>query len=182
MGIDTLRSEMPDYARDLRLNLGSVMSASPLDPAMAWGAALAAALVSKNARVIGHVAEDAQAFLDEAHLKAVKSAAAMMSMTNVWYKFTDLIRDAEVKKQPPKLRMNAVLNHGGVDRALFEAWSLSASVVNACGLCVNAHASQLNNLGLDARQIADIARIATTIKAVADTLSFETNLHRGADA
>ena len=79
--------------------------------------------------------------------------------------FTDLIRDSEVKKQPPKLRMNAVLNHGGVDHALFEAWSLAASVVNACGICVNAHASQLNKLGLDAQQIAAIARIATVVKA-----------------
>ena len=181
MGIDNLRSAMPDYARDLRLNLGSVLSASRLDPAMAWGAALAAALVSKNARVIGHIAEDARAFIDETHLKAVKSAAAMMGMTNVWYKFTDLIRDSEVKKQPPKLRMNAVLNHGGVDHALFEAWSLAASVVNACGICVNAHASQLNKLGLDAQQIADIARIATVVKAVGDTLSFETNLQQRGD-
>lgn len=178
MGIDNLRSAMPDYARDLRLNLGSVLSASRLDPAMAWGSALASALVAKNARVIGHIAEDAQKVMDETHLKAVKSAAAMMSMTNVWYKFTDLIRDGEVKKQPPKLRMNAVLNHGGVDRALFEAWSLAASVVNACGLCVNAHASQLNKLGIDAQRIAEIARIATVVKAAADTLSFEANLQR----
>ncbi len=173
MGVDNLRSAMPDYARDLRLNLGSVMSASRLDPAMAWGSALTAALVSKNARVIQNIAEDAQTVLDETHIRAVKSAAALMSMTNVWYKFTDLIRDDEVKKQPPRLRMNAVLNHGGVDRALFEAWSLAASVVNACGICVNAHASQLNKLGIHAQQVADIARIATVIKAVADTLSFE---------
>ena len=174
MGIDNLRAAMPDYARDIRLNLGSVISASRLEPAMAWGAALTAALVSKNAQVIQNIAEDAQTVMDEKHIKAVKSAAAMMSMTNVWYKFTDLIQDSEVKKQPPKLRMNAVLTHGGVDRALFEAWSLSASVVNACGICVNAHASQLNKLGIDAQQIADIARIATVIKSVADTLSFET--------
>ena len=173
MGIDTLRSAMPDYARDIRLNLGSVISASRLDPAMAWGSALTAALVSKNEQVIQDIIEDAQAVMDEQHIKAVKSAAAMMSMTNVWYKFTDLIRDNDIKNQPPKLRMNAVLTHGGVDRALFEAWSLSASVVNACGICVNAHASQLNKLGIDAQQIADIARIATVTKSVADTLSFE---------
>lgn len=176
MGMNDLRSAMPEYARDLRLNLGSVMSASSLEPVMAWGSALTAALVSKNAQVIQHIAEDAQAHLDEIQMKAAKSAAAMMSMTNVWYKFTDLIQDDEVKKQPPKLRMNAMLTHGGVDHALFEAWSLSASAVNACGVCVNAHASQLNKLGIDAQQVADIARIAAVVKAVSDTLSFEASL------
>jgi alkyl hydroperoxide reductase subunit D len=174
--MNDLRSAMPEYARDLRLNLGSVMSASSLEPVMAWGSALTAALVSKNAQVIQHIAEDAQAHLDEIQMKAAKSAAAMMSMTNVWYKFTDLIQDDEVKKQPPKLRMNAMLTHGGVDHALFEAWSLSASAVNACGVCVNAHASQLNKLGIDAQQVADIARIAAVVKAVSDTLSFEASL------
>ena len=176
MGMNDLRSAMPEYARDLRLNLGSVMSASSLEPVMAWGSALTAALVSKNAQVIQHIAEDAQAHLDEIQMKAAKSAAAMMSMTNVWYKFTDLIQDDEVKKQPPKLRMNAMLTHGGVDHSLFEAWSLSASAVNACGVCVNAHASQLNKLGIDAQQVADIARIAAVVKAVSDTLSFEASL------
>ena len=106
MGIDNLRSAMPDYARDIRLNLGSVISAPRLDPAMAWGSALTAALVSKNAQVIQNITEDAQAVMDDQHIKAAKSAAAMMSMTNVWYKFTDLIRDNEIKNQPPKLRMN----------------------------------------------------------------------------
>jgi alkyl hydroperoxide reductase subunit D len=176
MGMNDLRSAMPEYARDLRLNLGSVMSASSLEPVMAWGSALTAALVSKNAQVIQHIAEDAQAHLDEIQMQAAKSAAAMMSMSNVWYKFTDLIQDDEVKKQPPKLRMNAMLTHGGVDHALFEAWSLSASAVNACGVCVNAHASQLNKLGIDAQQVADIARIAAVVKAVSDTLSFEASL------
>ena len=48
MGVDTIRSAVPDYAKDLRLNLGSVITTSSLEPDMAWGAALTAALVSKN--------------------------------------------------------------------------------------------------------------------------------------
>ena len=48
--------------------------------------------------------------------------------------------------------------------------------MHACGVCVNAHASQLNKLGIDAQQVADIARIAAVVKAVSDTLSFEASL------
>lgn len=173
MGVDAIRSAVPDYAKDLRLNLGSVITTSSLEPAMAWGSALTAALVCKNADVIQGILEDAKEHLDETHLNGVKSAAAIMSMNNVWYKFTDLVKDEEVKKQPAKLRMNVMMNHGGVSQALFEGWSLAASVVNACGVCVNAHAAQMRKQELTAQNIVDIGRIAAVVKAVADTLSFE---------
>ncbi len=173
MGVDAIRSAVPDYAKDLRLNLGSVITTSSLEPVMAWGSALTAALVCKNAEVIQGILEDAKEHLDETHLNGVKAAAAIMSMNNVWYKFTDLVKDEEVKKQPAKLRMNIMMNHGGVSQALFEGWSLAASVVNACGVCVNAHAAQMRKQELSAQNIVDIGRIAAVIKAVSDTLSFE---------
>lgn len=173
MGVDTIRSNVPEYAKDLRLNLGSVITTSSLEPTMAWGAALTAALVSKNGQVIQGILEDAKEHLDEPHLNAVKTTASIMSMTNVWYKFTDLIQDEEVKKMPPKLRMNAIMNHAGVSQALFEGWGLAASVVNACEVCINAHATQMQKQELTAQNIADIGRIATVIKAVSDTFSFE---------
>jgi alkyl hydroperoxide reductase subunit D len=69
--------------------------------------------------------------------------------------------------------MNVMMNHGGVSQALFEGWSLAASVVNACGVCVNAHAAQLRKQELTAQHVMDIARIAAVVKAVADTLSFD---------
>lgn len=173
MGIDAIRSAVPDYAKDLRLNLGSIMTTSSLEPEMAWGSALTAALVCKNEAVIQGILEDAKEHLDETHINGVKAAAAIMSMNNVWYKFTDLVKDEEVKKQPAKLRMNVMMNHGGVSQALFEGWSLAASVVNACGVCVNAHAAQMRKQELTAQNIVDIGRIAAVVKAIADTLTFD---------
>ncbi|MFT5368090.1 MAG: alkyl hydroperoxide reductase subunit D [Candidatus Latescibacterota bacterium] len=173
MGLDDIRTAVPDYAKDLRLNLGSVITTSSLEPDMAWGAALTAALVSKNEYVIQNILEDAKEHLDDTLINGAKTTAAIMSMSNVWYKFTDLIQDEEVKKLPAKLRINAIMNHGGINQALFEGWGLAASVVNACAVCVNAHATQMRKLNLDAQHIADIARIAAVVKAVSDTLSFE---------
>jgi len=173
MGVDAIRSAIPDYAKDLRLNLGSVITTSSLEPEMAWGAALTAALVSKNEDVIQGILEDAKEHLDETHINGVKAAAAIMSMNNVWYKFNDLVKDDEIKNQPAKLRMNIMMNHGGVSQALFEGWSLAASVVNACGVCVNAHAAQMRKQELSAHNVVDIGRIAAVVKAVADTLTFE---------
>ena len=172
MGIEALQSALPDYAKDLRLNLG-VLSTSSLEPEAAWGAAYTAALVSKNHDVIRGVLEDASNHLTPEQLEGCRSAAALMSMNNVWYKYNDLLKDDEVKRLPAKLRMNVMLTHAGVGQVLFEIYSLSASVVNACGTCVDAHAAQLRKNDVTAQQIADVGRIAAVVKAVADTLTFD---------
>ena len=113
MGIDALKSAIPDYAKDLRLNLG-VLSTSSLEPAAAWGAAYTAALVSKNEIVKAAVLDESVGHLSPEQVEGCKSAAAIMSMNNVWYKFNDLVSDSEIKGQPPKLRMNAMISHAGI--------------------------------------------------------------------
>jgi lipoyl-dependent peroxiredoxin subunit D len=172
MGIEVLKSAIPDYAKDLRLNL-SVLTTSSLDPAAAWGSAYTAALISKNTVVKEAILEDAEPHLSAEQVEGCKAAAAIMSMNNVWYKFNDLVSDPEIKGLPAKLRMNVMMSHGGIGPVLFETYSLSASVVNACGTCVDAHAAQLRKHGVSAQHIADVGRIASVVKAVSDTLGFD---------
>ena len=173
MGVDTLKTAIPDYAKDLRLNLG-VLSTSSLEPVAAWGAAYAAALVSGNRMVKLAILEEAMVHLTSGQIEGCRSAAAIMSMNNVWYKFNDLVSDPEIKGQPPKLRMNAMMSHGGIGLVLFETYSLAASVVNACETCVNAHTAQLRKNGVTAQNVVDVGRIASVVKAIADTLTFDT--------
>ena len=59
MGIDALVAAVPDYAKDLRLNL-SVLSTSSLDPAAVWGSASTAALVPKHPVVKQAILEEAR--------------------------------------------------------------------------------------------------------------------------
>ena len=120
------------------------------------------------------------AILDEAGdrlspelIEGCKSAEALMSVNNVWYKFNDLVSDTEIKGQPAKPRMNAMVLHGGVGLVLFETFSLAASVVNACGTCVDAHTAQLRKNGVSVQNVVDVGRIASIMKAIADTLTFE---------
>tara|TARA_A100001037_G_scaffold300186_1_gene327214 strand:- start:236 stop:772 length:537 start_codon:yes stop_codon:yes gene_type:complete len=171
VGIEVLKSTLPDYAKDLRLNLG-VLTTSSLDDVAAWGSAYTAALVSGNPDVTAAVLEDAQGSLSDEQLEGCQSAAAIMSMNNVWYKFNDVLTDPEIKGQPAKLRMNIMLSHAGIGLLLFETFSLAASVVNTCGTCVNAHAAQIKKNGGDAQYVVDVGRIASVVKAVADTLGF----------
>ncbi len=180
MSIEQLREAIPDYAKDLKINLGNVLSGSSLPPLETYGAALASALVAKQSAVIRALSLEAQQHLSATEIDAVASAAAIMGMTNVWYKLAGIHDDAEVKQIPPRLRMQVMVNHGGVPKRSFEAFSLAASIVNACPVCITSHTAVLRQEGLSAQQIADIGRIAAVVKAVADTLAFDQALLRPA--
>ena len=58
MSIEDLKNALPEEAKDLRLNLGSVLGAGPLAPAQSWGIALATALAIGEARTISAIAAD----------------------------------------------------------------------------------------------------------------------------
>jgi len=47
--LNDLKTRIPDYAKDVRLNLDSVLERSSLQPADALGAALAAAYAARSA-------------------------------------------------------------------------------------------------------------------------------------
>ena len=172
MGYDAIGEALPGYAKDLHQNL-RVITTSSLEPVAAYGAAYAAALVAGNEDLIRAAEEEAHAHLDPDQMEGARSAAAIMSMNNVWYKFTDVVTDSEVKALPAKLRMNVMMTHGGVDVALFEAWSLAVSVVNTCGTCINAHSTQMRKAGMTVQNVVDLGRIAAVVKAIADTMNFE---------
>src|SRR6185369_7016045 len=60
MSIDRLKERLPDYAKDLRVNLGVITSSAMLTAQQAWGTALAAAVTARNAEVVAAVAADAK--------------------------------------------------------------------------------------------------------------------------
>jgi alkyl hydroperoxide reductase subunit D len=181
MDLTTVRDRLPEYAKDLKLNLGTVLTASSLSEVEAWGSGLAAALASKNPLVIQALKRECSSRLTPEQVQGVAAAAAIMSMNNVWYKLVHIHEDAEVKQVPARLRMQVIGSHGGVDKRLFEAWSLAVSVVNSCAFCVTSHTQVLRQAGMSAQNIADIGRIAAVVKAVSDVLTFDESFQAEAD-
>lgn len=163
--MEEIKATIPDYAKDIRLNLDSVLSRSSLTPEEAAGAALAAAFAAKDKGLAGAI-ENA-GILSSAEAQAARTAAALMAMTNPWYKFIDMVSDPEVKTLPPQLRMNAYQTFGGVERRKFELYALSASIVGGCKTCVSAHSETLKEDGLSPTQVRDVGRIAAVINAAA---------------
>jgi len=171
--LENIREALPGYARDLALNLGSVLSgtgAPGLDERQSWAVALASAVASGNAGFTRSMQALAARHLDAAHVSAAHAAAAVMAMNNVYYRFLHLVEDPEYAKLPARLRMNVIASPG-IAKADFELMALAVSAINGCGTCVASHEKTLRAHGLTREAIQSAVRIAATVHAVARTLA-----------
>ncbi|HEY8982816.1 MAG TPA: alkyl hydroperoxide reductase [Streptomyces sp.] len=172
MSLDALKSAIPDYAKDLRLNLSSVIANSGLPAQRLWGTVLSTAIASRSPVVLRELAPEAREMLSPEAYRAAKTAASVMAMNNVFYRTRHLLSDPEYHHLRAGLRMN-VLADPGVDRTDFEFWSFAVSALNACGLCLDSHEQTLRKAGVDRETIQEAFRIASVIQAVAVTLEAE---------
>ncbi len=175
MSLESLKSALPDYAKDLKLNLSSLAAEATLDPQKRAGTFLAAALAARNPQVIAAVAAEFGPALSPDAARAAKTAAALMGMNNIYYRFVHLASNEEYGKLPARLRMNAIANPG-VEKVDFELWSLAVSSVNGCGMCIDAHERELKKHGVTSEQIQAAVRIAAVVHAVAAVLDGEVAL------
>jgi len=172
--LDLIRDAIPDYARDLKLNLGSVLTsagAPGLNEPQIWAVALASAIASRNLAFTRGIEAAAGEHLDAAHRQAARAAAAIMGMNNIYYRFLHLVEDAEYQSMPARLRMN-ILADPGIDKLDFELLSLAVSAVNGCGLCISSHEKKLRQHGFTREMIQSAVRIAATVHAVAGVLAY----------
>jgi lipoyl-dependent peroxiredoxin subunit D len=172
MSLESIRAALPDYARDLKLNLSNVLSAATLTPQQLWGSAVASAIAARNPALRDAVLAEAEAHLTPAALAAAKAAAAIMGMNNVYYRFTHLVGKEDYRTLPARLRMN-VIGNPGVERVDFELWSLAVSAINGCGMCLEAHEHEVLAKGISKEAVQDVVRIASVLHAVAVTLEAE---------
>jgi lipoyl-dependent peroxiredoxin subunit D len=170
--MESLRNALPEYAKDLRLNLSSLAAETVLDDTKKAGTFVAAALASRHPDVARAVVAEFGGRMPAADLQAAKAAAAIMAMNNVYYRFTHLVEAEDYGKLPARLRMNALANPGTA-KENFELWSLAVSAVNGCGMCMDAHERVLRKAGVTAEQVQAAVRIAAVVHAVAVTLEAE---------
>ena len=167
--LNTLKADIPDYAKDVRLNLDSVIGRSSLDTPDAVGAALAAAYAARSKPIVDAIRTSGG--LSETDANAALSAAALMGMNNVWYPYVEMAADEDLRTQRAELRMNAYATHGGVDKKRFELFALAASIVGKCHFCIQSHYKLLKENGLTAQQLRDVGRIAAVVAAAANAIA-----------
>lgn len=166
--VDQIKEGLPDYAKDTRLNIDSVVKRSTLDPVEAQCVALAAVFATGNSKLWTWIQAQIE---DTKEAEAAITAASLMAMNNVWYPYVEMAGDEQLSGLPAQLRMNAIASHGGTTKARFEAYSLSASVVGKCYFCVKAHYDTLKKEGYSVEQMRDIGRIAAVMNAVSKVMT-----------
>ena len=172
MSIDQLKENIPDYAKDVRLNLASVLTpegAPDLTQNQIYGIALASAYAAKEKKIADALLAESAGKISGEEVQAAKSAASIMAMNNIYYRFLHLVSDKEYGKLPAKLRMN-VIGTPGIPKADFELYSTAISAINGCGMCMDAHARELEKHGVSKLAVQSAVRIAAVINSVAQSL------------
>lgn len=167
------KNSIPDYAKDLKLNVNSILNESPmtqLTAAQIAGIALASAYATKNKQLINAIKNDD--ILDSTNIQAAKSAASIMGMNNIYYRFLHLVNDSEYQQMPANLRMT-IIGNPGIEKTDFEMYALAVSAINGCGMCMESHAKILNKSGVSKSDIQHVIRISAVINGLAQVSSIE---------
>ncbi len=167
--IEKLRQALPEAAKDIKLNLQTVLQSGALTPAQRWGTALAAALAARHHQLTVAILSEAQAQVEASVIEDAKAAAALMAMNNVYYRFRHLVGKESYASKPARLRMNWIAKPLG-SRTDFELFCLAVSAINGCEMCIRSHEQTVIAGGLTEDQVHDAVRIAATIQAAAVAL------------
>ncbi|MEJ7608640.1 MAG: carboxymuconolactone decarboxylase family protein [Bryobacteraceae bacterium] len=169
MNLDTLIETFPDYARDIKINLGNVLKQPELTEHQTWGTALACAIASRNPALTRAVSAEAEMHLTPEIARAARTAAAVMGMNNVYYRFLHLTSNDKYSSIPARLRMQTLRSHAA-DHADFELWCTAVSAINNCPACVASHEKVLRDKGMEEEKILAAIRIASLVHAAAAVL------------
>jgi alkyl hydroperoxide reductase subunit D len=120
MALDELKAALPDYAKDLKLNLGSISRSTVLSEEQLWGTLLACAAATRNPQVLAEIGGEAADYLSAEAYQAALGAASIMGMNNVFYRGRGFL-NGTYDDLRPGLRMN-IIGNPGVDKAKFELW------------------------------------------------------------
>jgi alkyl hydroperoxide reductase subunit D len=170
--LQNLAASLPEPAKDIRMNMTSVLLQSVLSPAQRFGCALAVALAARSPALAAALTAAAGDQLPAASAADAHAAAALMAMNNVYYRFRHMVGKPEYEQLPPRLRMQRMAAPAG-DKVDFELFALAVSAVNGCGTCVQAHERVVTEGGLTPAHVNEAVRIAATYHAAAVALAWQ---------
>lgn len=174
MSIENLKSGLPEFAKDLKLNLSSLARSTELTEQQLWGTFLATAAATRSATVLSEIADEAREHLSDEAFNAALGAASIMAMNNVSYRAKEFLGE-DYTQVRMGLRMNIIANPG-VEKADFELWSMAVSTINGCENCTAAHDDVIRKEGLTKEQSWEAVKIAATIAGVAQAVEIDANI------
>jgi alkyl hydroperoxide reductase subunit D len=164
--VEELRASIPEAAKDIKLNLQSVLQPGALTPAQRWGVAIASAVATGNTRLREAIIADARAEVGADVIDDALASAALMAMNNVYYRFRHMIGKESYSQMPARLRMQRIAKPAS-NKADFELFCLAVSAINGCETCIRSHEEVVIKGGITEDQVHDAVRVAATIHAAA---------------
>ncbi len=168
MSVENLKAALPEYAKDLKLNLGSITRSTVLNQEQLWGTLLAGAAATRNTQVLAEIGAEAADILSAEAYQAALGAAAIMGMNNVFYRGRGFL-EGQYDDLRPGLRMN-IIGNPGVDKANFELWSFAVSSINGCSHCMVAHEHALREAGVSREVVLEALKAAAIVSGVAQAV------------
>lgn len=173
MSMDAIMDGLPGHAKDLKLNYSSlVRQNTELTPQQLWGTVVASAMAVRNETLTAAALEEGAKHMEPKEIEAAKTAAALMGMNNIYYRFLYLSSNEKYGTLPARLRMNGMRTHG-VDPVNFELWSLAVSAINGCATCVDSHEKVLRDKGVSEDLVLTAVRVAAVMHALGTVLDAE---------
>src|SRR3954464_4703067 len=170
--VDDLRASFSEPARDIKLNLQSVLQPGTLTPAQRHGVAIASAVATHNHALRDALITDARAEVSEAVIDDALAAAALMAMNNVFYRFRHMIGKSSYGERPARLRMQRIAKPA-TNKPDFELFCLAVSAINGCEMCIRSHEAVVIEGGLTEDHVVDAVRIAAVVNAAAVALELQ---------
>ena len=173
MSIENIKTAVPDYAKDLRINLVNVLTkeGSPgLTEKQIFGTALSIAFTVKNSFLADNLLSASENLLSEKDIQGIKTAVSLMGMNNIYYKAVSLTEDDNLLKRPAGLRMSLLVGHG-IPQTDFEIYSLAVSSLSGCKVCVKSHSEKLKREGLSNSAIHSVIKISAVVQGLNQSLN-----------
>ena len=86
MKFEKIKSLLPDFAKDIKLNLSSLSNETILNENTFAGTVLTSSLTTQNKFLTEMIVEEAIEILSEKELNAAYTAASLMAMNNIYYR------------------------------------------------------------------------------------------------
>jgi lipoyl-dependent peroxiredoxin subunit D len=160
MSVENLKDALPEYAKDLKLNLGSITRSAVLNEEQLWA--------TRNTQVLAEIGAEAADYLSVEAYQAALGAASIMGMNNVFYRGRGFL-EGQYDDLRPGLRMN-IIGNPGVAKANFELWCFAVSSINGCSHCMVAHEHTLREAGVDRESILEALKAAAIVSGVAQAI------------
>ncbi|MEM6602875.1 MAG: carboxymuconolactone decarboxylase family protein [Pseudomonadota bacterium] len=172
MSISDIKARIGDFAKDTRINFPKIFTpdgAQGLSEKQIFTIALSCAYSLDNKDLVAAIKSDGAEHLDADYIQAAQSAASIMAMNNVYYRFIHLVEDSEFAQMPAGLRMQVIMN-SGIDKKDFELLALAVSAINGCGMCMDSHVKTLLKEGVTKTSIQSAIKIASVVTAADQSL------------